>query len=165
MLARINAREDRCSWGSLSDCWGDNSRCGKCRCARRHRACARPCALSHLEAYGKNRRSMCCRALCGYGYGTWMLQDDRTVFILQQKVCCTRSAEWNQEVEKAKTYQIGSLVPRLSWNVNMYCRESLVSFVRKHDVIKIGPIQKGNVLRVAQPTMLQRSVCMIFDAR
>ena len=25
-----------------------------------------------------------------------------------KKVCCTRSAEWSQEVEKAKTYQIGA---------------------------------------------------------
>ena len=43
--------------------------------------------------------------------------------------------------------------------------ESLVSFLRKHGVIEIGPKQKGNVLRVVQPTMLQRSVCIIFDAR
>ena len=32
-----------------------------------------------------------------------------------------------------------SLVPRLSWNANIYRTESLVSFVRKHDVSKIGP--------------------------
>ena len=57
-----------------------------------------------------------------------------------------------------------SLVPRLSRNANMYRGEGLVFFLRKHDVIKIGPKQKGNVLRVSQPTMLQRSVCMIFDA-
>ena len=38
-----------------------------------------------------------------------------------------------------------SLNPRLSWNANIYRTESLVSFVRKHDVIKIGPKQKGNV--------------------
>ena len=38
-------------------------------------------------------------------------------------------------------------------------------FVRKHDVIKIVQKQKGNVLRVVQPTMLQSLVCMIFDAR
>ena len=58
-----------------------------------------------------------------------------------------------------------SLVPRLSRNAKMYRGESLVSFLRKHDVIKIGLKQKGNVLRVVQPTMLQHSVCMIFDAR
>ena len=29
-----------------------------------------------------------------------------------------------------------SLVPRLSWNVNMYRAENLVSFVRKHDISK-----------------------------
>ena len=38
-----------------------------------------------------------------------------------------------------------SLVPRLSWNANIYRAESLVSFVRKHDVIKIGQKQKGNI--------------------
>ena len=58
-----------------------------------------------------------------------------------------------------------SLVPRLSWNANMYRVESLVSLIRKHDVIKIGPKQKGNVLHVVQPTMLQHSVCMILDPR
>ena len=47
----------------------------------------------------------------------------------------------------------------------MYCGESLVSFLHKYDIIKIGPKQKGNVLCVVQPTMLQRSVCMIFDAQ
>ena len=31
-----------------------------------------------------------------------------------------------------------SLVPRLPRNVNMYRRESLVSFLHKHDVIEIG---------------------------
>ena len=35
----------------------------------------------------------------------------------------------------------------------MYRVEGLVSFLRKHDVIKIGPEQKGNILRVVQPTM------------
>jgi len=39
----------------------------------------------------------------------------------------------------------GSLVPRLSWNANIYRMESLVSFIRKHDVIKIGQKLKGNV--------------------
>ena len=58
-----------------------------------------------------------------------------------------------------------SLIPRLSWNANIYHAESLVSFLRKHDVIKIRPKQKGNVLRVVQLIMLQRSVCMILDAR
>ena len=57
------------------------------------------------------------------------------------------------------------LILRISRNANMYRVESLVSFVRKHDVIKIGQKQKGNRLRVVQPTMLQRSVCMIFDTR
>ena len=32
----------------------------------------------------------------------------------------------------------------------MYRWESLVSFLRKHDVIKIGLKQKGNVLRIVQ---------------
>ena len=35
----------------------------------------------------------------------------------------------------------------------MYRGESLVSFLRKHDVMKIGPEQKGNVLCVVQATM------------
>ena len=64
-----------------------------------------------------------------------------------------------------QTLDGGSLVPRLSWNANMHHTESLVSFLHKHDVIEIGPKQKGNTLRVFQPTMLQRSVCMIFSAR
>ena len=48
---------------------------------------------------------------------------------------------------------IPSLVPRLSQNANMYRWKSLVSFLRKHDVIKIGLQQKGNVLRIVQSTM------------
>ena len=51
-----------------------------------------------------------------------------------------------------------SLVPRLSQNANMYRVESLVPFLHKHDVIKIGPKQKGNVLHIVQPTTLQRLV-------
>ena len=47
----------------------------------------------------------------------------------------------------------GSLVPRLSQNANCTCVESLVSFLRKHDIIKIGLKQKGNVLRIVQPTV------------
>ena len=45
----------------------------------------------------------------------------------------------------------------------MYRRESasLVFFLRKHDVIKIGLKQKGNVLRVVQPTM--RSTLGVYD--
>ena len=46
-----------------------------------------------------------------------------------------------------------SLILRLSWNTNMYRRESLVSFLHKHDIIEIGLTQKGNVLGVVQPTM------------
>ena len=37
----------------------------------------------------------------------------------------------------------GSLIPRLSRNANMYRRESLVSFLHKHDIIKIGPKQNA----------------------
>ena len=77
---RIAAREDRCLRGSLR---GQQSLRQVSVCE--NTACARPRALLHLEACWKNRRSMCCRALCGYGHGTWMLQDDRTTFILQQK--------------------------------------------------------------------------------
>ena len=51
-----------------------------------------------------------------------------------------------------------SLVPRLSWNVDMYRRENQVSFVCKYDVTEIGLKQNGNVLCVVHP-----SVCVIFD--
>ena len=45
----------------------------------------------------------------------------------------------------------------------MYHGESLVSLLRKHEIIKIELKQKGNVLRV-QPTMLQHSV-RVYDIR
>ena len=45
----------------------------------------------------------------------------------------------------------------------MYCTESLVSFLRKHDVIKIGPEQKGNVLCIVQPTL--SSTLGVYDIR
>jgi len=51
---------------------------------------------------------------------------------------------WGQDYPKTNP-QNPSLVPRLSWNANIYRAENLVSFVRKHDVIKIGQKQKGNV--------------------
>ena len=53
---------------------------------------------------------------------------------------------------------ISNLVPRLPRNVNLYCWESLVYFLRKHDVIKIGLKQKGHVV---QPTM--RSTLGVYD--
>ena len=37
-----------------------------------------------------------------------------------------------------------SLVPRLSWNVNGTRVESLVSFLRKHDVVEMVLKQKGD---------------------
>ena len=43
----------------------------------------------------------------------------------------------------------------------MYRWESLVSFLRKHDVIEIGLKQKGNVLRIVQRTM--RSILGVYD--
>ena len=48
---------------------------------------------------------------------------------------------------------ISNLIPRLPWNANLYRWESLVYFLREHDVIKIGLKQKGNILHVVQPTM------------
>ena len=45
--------------------------------------CASPRIIT-LGSVWENRGSMCCRALCGYGYSIWMLQDDRTAYILQQ---------------------------------------------------------------------------------
>ena len=56
-------------------------------------------------------------------------------------------------------YEI-SLIPMFSQNANSTHVESLVSFLHKHDVIKIGLKQKGNVLRV-QPTM--RSTLGVYD--
>ena len=84
MVARSEGRRKRvitAEWMRIAACEdsrGDNSRYSKCRGVRGTRVCARPRALSHLEECGKNRRSMCCCTLCGCGYGTWMLQDDRT---------------------------------------------------------------------------------------
>ena len=43
----------------------------------------------------------------------------------------------------------------------MHRRESLVSFLCNHDVIEIGLKQKGNVLRIVQPTM--RSMLGMYD--
>ena len=43
----------------------------------------------------------------------------------------------------------------------MYRRESLVPFLRKHDTIKIGLKQKGNVLRVVHLTI--RSTLSVYD--
>ena len=60
------------------------------------------------------------------------------------KICSNTSSE---------DVDFTSLVPRLPWNVNIHRAESLVSFQCKHDVIKIGPEQKGNILHVVQPTM------------
>ena len=70
-------------------------------------------------------------------------------------------------VSSTEDKNMGGLGTRLAIHhvANKYCWESLVSFLHKYDVIKIGPKQKSNVLCVVQSTMLQRSVCMIFDAR
>ena len=56
-------------------------------------------------------------------------------------------------------YEWISLVPRLSRNTNMYRVESLVSFVRKHDVIKIGPKQK----RFARCSTNYASMLGVYD--
>ena len=52
---------------------------------------------------------------------------------------------------------------KLSWNANMYRAESLVSFLRKDDVITIGPKQKGNILYVVQQT--KSSTLGVYDIR
>ena len=77
----------------------------------------------------------------------------------------TGAREWCEHVVHKLLVEMMShrLVPRLSWNVNMYRGESLVSFLRKHDVIKIRPKQKGNILRVVQLTM--RSALGVYDIR
>ena len=58
-----------------------------------------------------------------------------------------------------------SLVPRLSRNANMYRVESLVSFVRKHDVslIKIGQKQNGNVCALFNQLRFNAR-CVLFNA-
>ena len=43
----------------------------------------------------------------------------------------------------------------------MYRRESLVSFLHKHDITGMGLKEKGNVLRVVQPTM--HSTLSVYD--
>ena len=53
--------------------------------------------------------------------------------------------KWRMPDIKGHVMGCISLVPRLSRNANMYRMESLVSFVRKHDISKIGQKQKGNV--------------------
>ena len=77
---RIDAREDCCLRGSLR---GQQSLQQVSGCERTKSVCASPLVVT-LGSVWENRRSMCCRVLCGRGYGTWMLQDDRTAFILQQ---------------------------------------------------------------------------------
>ena len=57
--------------------------------------------------------------------------------------------------------ELTSLVPRLSRNASCTRVESLVSILRRHDVIEIGLKQKGNVLRVFQPTV--RSTLGVYD--
>ena len=56
-----------------------------------------------------------------------------------------------------------SLVPRLPWNANVCRGESLVSLLREHDVIKIGPEQKGNFCALFNQLCVQPLMCMIFN--
>ena len=84
---------------------------------------------------------------------------DKTVVLFPNQRPQSLVWEWGSSTREIASC---SLVPRLSQNMNMYCGESLVYFLRKHDIIKIGPKQKGYVV---QPAMLQHSECMIFDAR
>ena len=69
--ARIAACENRCLRESLPARIAKRTTVAavKCRCVRGHTASVHPHVLSHLEACGKNLWSMCCRALCGCGYG------------------------------------------------------------------------------------------------
>ena len=61
------------------------------------------------------------------------------------KICHCNSADLISTTEHLILWDMPytSLVPRLSRNANIYCRESLVSFLRKHDVIKIGLNRKA----------------------
>ena len=59
-----------------------------------------------------------------------------------------------------------SLIPRLSGTRNVHALRAWYIFSRDHDIIKIGPEfleQKGNVLRVIQPTL--RSTLGVYDIR
>ena len=69
--------------------------------------------------------------------------------------------ELTHEVTHQASSITSNLVPRLPWNANLYHWESLVYFLRKHDVIKIGLKQKGNILYIVQPTM--RSTLGVYD--
>ena len=83
---------------ACKDHWVDNSCCSKCQYV----------CVSLLEACGENRGSMCCRALCGCGYGTWMLQEDRTAFISQQTSLLHKKYRVKpcKMLRKQKRYQI-----------------------------------------------------------
>ena len=82
MPTRIAACQDRCLQGSLR---GQQSLRQVSVCERTQSVSASPRVVTLGSVWEKPYRSMGCRALCGYGYGTWMLQDDKTAFILQQK--------------------------------------------------------------------------------
>ena len=96
MSAKIDACEDR---------WGDNSCCGKCRCVRRYRIPT----CCHTWKHVWKTVGPCVAVLC---------VDMDTVhgccnttglpLFCSKQACCTRSAQWSQEVEKAKTYWIGA---------------------------------------------------------
>ena len=57
------------------------------------------------------------------------------------------------------TSKNASLVPRLSRNSNMYRGESLVSFLRKHDVIKKELNRKVTLCALFNQLCVQRLVC------
>ena len=82
----------------------------------------------------------------------------------EQRKVCLGNFQLKTDIVDGREY-LECLIPRLSRNANIHRVESQVAFLRKHDVIKIGQKQKSNVMRVIQPTTLQRSVCMIFNAR
>ena len=67
---------------------------------------------------------------------------------------------WQSSTEHAQY----SLIPRLSRNANICIVGRAWYLFYISMTIKIGPKQKANILRVVQPTMLQHSVYMIFDA-
>ena len=105
------------------------------------------------------------RLLVPSNHAQIMQDKDRNVQYFNAFIVLWIRVEHKQVLLTQKFPHSTSLVPRLSRNANMYRVESLVSFLCKHDVIKIRQKQKDNVYRVVQPTMLLHSVCMIFDAR
>ena len=87
------------------DRWGDNSRCGKCQCAKGHSVCASPRVVTLGSVSEKPCMGPCVAVLCvNVDTVRGMLQGNKTAFILQQtsllhekcRVKPKRSRKWRQ---------------------------------------------------------------------